>query len=116
MILSVVTSIFQQPGELVTIDKVHVAIGEHVRAGSTLFDCIVDLSGPNPHDCPPQTLYRVSTRDEGWIRSFAIEPGHVVAADEPLAILSTEPDEAYEQAPARNARLAIAAILSVNLW
>ncbi|MES2496854.1 MAG: hypothetical protein V4618_12120 [Pseudomonadota bacterium] len=116
MMISVVTPTFQQPGELVTVDKVHVAMGQEVRPGTKLFDCIVDLSASNPHDCPPQTLYRVSTRDGGWIRSLAIAPGHVVTATEPLAILSADPDAAYAQGPVRNARLAIAAILSENLW
>lgn len=116
MILSVVVPTFQQPGEAVVIGDVHVTQGEQVKPGGKLFDCTVDLSGTNPHDCPPQTLYRVSTRDGGWIRALTVKPGQIVAAAESLAILSADPDEDYEQGATRGARLAIAAILPVSMW
>ena len=116
MTVSVAIPVFQHPAEVVVISALYVAQGEQVHPGSKLFDCLVDLSSANPHDCPPQTLYRVSTRDGGWIRALTVKPGQVVGAAEPLAILTADPEEDFGEAASRNARLAIAAILPESFW
>ena len=116
MILAVECPAFQQAGELVTIDVVHVAVGDMIAPGTRLFDCTVDLSSANPHDCPPRTLYRVTARDSGRVLSVAIAPGTTVDRTGLLALLSTEPGEAIGAAPSRAVRLAIAAIQPTRLW
>lgn len=116
MILALVPPSFQQLGELVTIEEVYVQEGERVGVGTKLFDCMVDLSGTNPHDCPPRTLYRVTARENGFVRSLALAAGHVVNGAAPLALLSTDAEESLAPPPARQVRLAVAAILPATLW
>ena len=116
MILAVERPVFQQAGEMVTIDAVHVGVGDAITPGTRLFDCTVDLSSTHPHDCPPQTLYRVIARDTGWLRSLAIAPGQPLNGSAPLALLSTDPDEPIGAGGQRAVRLAIAAIQPSRLW
>ena len=100
----------------VFVEAAYAEAGQAVAIGAKLFDLTVDLSAAAPHDCPPITHYRVVSRERAWMRSLCVKPHDEPAVGAPLALLTTEPDEALEGAPARPARVAIAAIMHQSIW
>lgn len=98
------------------VDAIHARVGEALPLGGKLIDLTVDLSAAAPHDCPPVSHYRLSLRDRAWLRRVDVAVGDEPQVGESLALLSTEPDEPLDAAPARAARVAIAGILGQGLW
>lgn len=93
------------------IECVHVASGARLQAGSKLFDVSVDLGGAFAHECPPISYYRLVLRETLWLRHLAVAPGMRWEMDDPLAILTLDPDEPLTGGAIRPARIAAAGIV-----
>jgi hypothetical protein len=98
------------------IEAVHAIEGRALAPGAKLFDMTVDLSLAAPHDCPPISHYRMVLREKATLRRLFVEPGEDAAVGAPLALFSTDPDEALDTAPGRMARTAIANIMFQSSW
>lgn len=94
----------------------HAAEGEQVAAGGALLDLRIDLGAGLAQDCPPVSTCRIVLREAAWLRRRIAPPGTVVAADGALALLSTAIDESVDNAPARDVRCTVAAILHQADW
>jgi len=98
------------------IRKIYVGQGELLTVGAKFLDFIVDLSASVQHDCPPIQHYRLAVRDRAWLRRLAVAAGEEVAIGSVLALLTTEPDEPLDGAPARIVRVSVAGIIDSSDW
>lgn len=93
------------------IEALYVTIGEQLLSGSKVLDMSVDLSNVFAQNCPPISYHRVVLREKLWVRKLLIQPGSYCNPDDCIALLSSEPTEALDQAIARPARIMVAGIV-----
>ncbi|MEO8487362.1 MAG: hypothetical protein ABI585_13605 [Betaproteobacteria bacterium] len=98
------------------IEAVHVRAGVELPVGAKLADITVDLSAIAAQDCPPVSHYRIVLRERLWLRELRMARGDDVAVGSTLALFTTDPAEATAAEPQREARIAIAGILSQPEW
>jgi hypothetical protein len=98
------------------VRSLYLSEGAAVTPNSKFLDLAVDLSATVEHDCPPVSYYRIVLRDRAWLRRLFVATGQTIEAGEPLALFSTEPDEALDGVPGRAARTSIAGILAQPDW
>jgi hypothetical protein len=98
------------------IDTIQPAEGTLIGLGAKFMDVTVDLSDLVQHDCPPVCHYRIVLRDRAWLRRLSVAEGDEPQVGATLALFSTEPDEPLDGPAAREARIAIAAILPPTTW
>ncbi len=95
----------------VRIEALYVALGEQLLSGSKVLDMSVDLSSVFAQNCPPISYHRVVLREKLWVRKLLIQTGSYCNPDDCIALLSSEPTEALDQAIARPARIMVAGIV-----
>jgi hypothetical protein len=93
------------------LEAVFPAVGTLVAVGAKLADLKVDLSDVAAQDCPPITHYRLVARDRAWLRELRAACGDEVPVGATIAVLTSEPDEPLDSAPARVLRVTVAGIL-----
>jgi hypothetical protein len=97
------------------VRKIHAAEGARLRVGSPLLDVDVDLSSVAEHDCPPISCYRIAPRESAWLRRLEVAAQADIVPGTPIALLSTEADEALD-GPRRALRVSVAAIMPQSHW
>jgi hypothetical protein len=95
--------------------RLHAPIGTRLEAGDVLADVTIDLSAGIVRDCPPVTTCRIILREAAWLREMLISADDQIPAGETIALLSTDPLSPAE-APSRQARVTVAAILHHEDW
>jgi hypothetical protein len=98
------------------IDRVYAVVGAPMTIGARFLDLTVDLSAVALHDCPPISHYRLVIRDRAWLRRLDVGPGESALVGASLALLSTEPEEPLDGAPARAARVGVAGVIPQMAW
>jgi hypothetical protein len=99
------------------IECVYAQAGQSLKIGDKLFDLSVDLSSAFAQDCPPISYFRVVARERGWVRETCVEAGDSCDVGTLLAILSPEPEDDLEGAPARPVRVTTAGItFHAGMW
>lgn len=115
MILSLSLPVFQSNDEVIAVEQVCVRENEAIKPGMDILIVTVDLSGANPHDCPPKTTYAVSTAERGHVRALRCTAGNTVSHGELLALMSSTADEPVGTAE-RALRTVTAAIIRPEMW
>jgi hypothetical protein len=99
------------------VAAVHAPVGSALAVGSKLVDLTVDLTAIAAQDCPPVSHFRMVIRERAWLRELRVARGDEIAVCARIALLSTDPDEPLDAAPAREARVTVAGILMQGpLW
>ena len=93
------------------VAAVHPSAGAELAVGAKLVDLTVDLTAIAAQDCPPVSHFRMVVRERAWLRELRVERGDEIAVCARIALLSTDPDEPLDAAPAREARVTVAGIL-----
>jgi len=94
-----------------TVAAIHAAVGTELAVGSKLADLTVDLTAIAAQDCPPVSHFRMVIRERAWLRAVGVARGDEIAVGARIALLSTDPDEPLDAAPARELRVTVAGIL-----
>ena len=99
-----------------TIYAIHAQQGSELKLGSKLLDCSVDLTASVAHDCPPVTNYRLTIREQVWLRRLDVAIGDTPEAECQIGLFSTTPDEPLDGAVVRSIRVAVAGIVRTMDW
>jgi hypothetical protein len=99
-----------------TVQKIHVVPGCEIKAGTKLVDIRLDLGAAAPQDCVPISFFRIVSREKAWLRQLAIASGEIFQESQPLALLSTDPQELLQAEPERALRISTASILGDVEW
>ena len=111
MLLELVLPVINERMTRTRIVSIAAEQGAALQSGDVLMEIALDAGTASAQDCPPQSRYRVMTRDRAWVLKWHVAVGDELEQGQSLGVFSTEPDGRADAEPGRALRITVAGII-----